>query len=60
MRKYEMELAIENQTTCPYGRKAIVGDKRCINCVFNKPFNRQCLGDEESVKKHMERLGLDY
>lgn len=60
MTRYEINLAIEDQQPCPYGRKAIVGDTRCVNCIFNRMINTQCLGSEELVKQHMERLGLDY
>ena len=57
---HEMVLAIEQQAACPYGRKAIVGDTRCVNCIFNVMINTKCLGSEELVKQHMERLGLYY
>ena len=57
---YEMVLTIEQQAACPYGRKAIVGDQRCVNCIFNVMINTKCLGTSEAVKKHRENIGLDY
>lgn len=60
MMRYEMGLAIEQQAACPYGRKAMVGDTRCVNCIFNVMINTKCLGSSEAVKKHMENLDLDY
>ena len=60
MTRFEMDLAIEQQAACPYGRKAIVGDTRCFNCIFNVMINTKCLGSSEAVKKHMEKLGLEY
>ena len=60
MTHYEMVLAIEQQAACPYGRKAIVGDTRCVNCIFNVMINAKCLGDENLVKIHMGNLSLNY
>ena len=45
---------------CPYGRDAVVGKTRCINCHFNKLDSNQCYGDHEKVKRFMKRLQLDY
>lgn len=60
MTRFEMEFFAENKSPCPYGRKAIVGDQRCINCTFHKMIDGKCFGSSEALKKHMENLDLDY
>ena len=56
--KYKEYMAM--MARCPYGRDAIVGTARCINCYFNKLDSNRCDGDKEKVKAHMRKLGLDY
>ena len=60
LKRYEMDYLVEAQSRCPYGRNAIVGDQRCINCIFHVMFDFKCISSTESVKKHMERLSLSY
>lgn len=48
------------EARCPYGRDAVVGMTRCINCYFNKLDSERCEGDREKVRAHMKRLDLDY
>lgn len=42
LKRFEMEFFAENQSPCPYGRKAIVGDQRCINCTFHEMIDGKC------------------
>ena len=45
---------------CPYGRKANVGDTRCMNCKFHHIEKEYCSGDTDTVRRHMKNLKLDY
>lgn len=50
----------ELKLKCPYGRDAVVGGKRCWNCIFHHMDTETCSGSVETVRRHVLRLGLDY
>ena len=50
----------KRDTPCPYGRKANVGDVRCMNCRFHHIEKEYCSGEVDTVMKHMKILKLDY
>ena len=56
----EMLMMRQNADMCPFGMETLVGGVRCRNCTFNHLEDGACYGDNESVKRHRRRLGLEY